>query len=82
MLKPDVFQQPYVVFRNVPYQGGDGAAADDVSSGGVLASGQTVWTQEPYNMQNRPQTATAFVEEIGIISINPRWLVRADVLSH
>ena len=82
MFKPEAFQQPYVALRNIPYQCGDPSAKGATPSGGVLGRGQTVWTKENYELKTYPRTTTAFVDDIGIISLDPRWLVRADALNH
>ena len=82
MLKPQMFQKPYVAVRHVPYICGDGSNKTDSASGGVLGRGQTVWTEETFDMRRARERAIAFVEEIGVISLDPRGLVSADVLEH
>jgi hypothetical protein len=79
MFRPDVFKQPYCAIRAVPYLCGDGSAQD--SSGGVLGRGQTVWTKEAYESKGYPASAVAFVDGVGIVSLDTRWLVRADIIS-
>ena len=82
MLRPASFMQPYVAFSNIPYLCGEQSVREfSPGSGGVLGRGQTVWTQEAYNSRTVPVVAIAFVDEIGIISLDPRGLVPADLLS-
>ncbi len=78
MLRPDAFKQPYVAIRHIPYLSCD---SSQDSSGGVLSRGQTVWTNEAYESKRYSATATAFVDEIGFVSLDSGWLVRADVLT-
>ncbi len=80
MLKPETFQQPYVACRHLPYQCGEAANDLSPSSGGVLCKGQMVWTTQSYPSTERPLSVTAFVDDIGIVSLDPHWLVRADAL--
>jgi len=44
------------------------------------ARGQMVWTTQSYPSTERPLSVTAFVDDIGIVSLDPHWLVRADAL--
>jgi len=76
----DAFQNAYVTLRNIPYLCEDASPLEGTLSGGVLATGQMVWTREVYEFENRPQSTIAFVEDIGIVSLDPRWLVRSDLL--
>ena len=77
MLKPESFTQPYVAIRNIPYVCGD-TRSEEV--GGVLSRGQLVWTEAAYEPKGYHSSTTAFVEEIGLISLYTGWLVRADIL--
>lgn len=82
MLRPAIFQRPYVAFRHIPYlRGGQSETESCPGSGGVLGRGQTVWTQKAYDPRNTPPQALAFVEEIGVVSLDPRGLVPADLLN-
>jgi hypothetical protein len=81
MHKPEMFRTPYVAMRHVPYVFGDGTKGT-VASGGVLSRGQTVWTEDDYEPRRVQRTTKVFVEGLGIVSLEGRWLVRADVLEH
>ncbi len=81
MLRPDVYRQPHVALQHIPYICGGGSTIRDSSSGGVLGRGQTVWTSDNCQSKTYQSLTSAFVEGIGIVSLDPRWLVRADVLS-
>jgi hypothetical protein len=43
-------------------------------TGGVLGKGQTVWVQSLAKTRKRPITITAYVEDIGIVSVDPHYL--------
>ena len=47
---------------------------------GVLSKGQTVWTKEAYEPTGYPASSVAFVDGVGFVSLDSRWLVRADIL--
>lgn len=74
MLKPQVFQQANVAFRNMPYTVLEGSLSDSIDSGGVLGSGQLVWTEDCLPAIARPHSARAFVDGIGMVMVDPRWL--------
>ena len=76
MLRPEVYSQSYVAIRPTPYLCGETASPG--SPGGVLRRGQTVWTRE--TPKGYPGSAPVYVDGIGIVSLDTRWLVRADVL--
>ena len=80
MDKPEAFGQANVALHNIPYVCGDGSTGQVSSFGGVLQRGRTVWTVETYHPQRRPLSVAAFVDDLGIVSLDPRWLIRADTL--
>ncbi len=80
MVKPAIFQQPYVTARNVTYAYTDESVANQPSLEGVLGSGQVVWVRETYAPRARPRSAVGFVDGIGIVVVDPRWLTRAQAL--
>jgi hypothetical protein len=49
----------------------------DFGTGGVLAKGELVWVRTLFDAEKRPISISAFVDDIGIISLDPRWLVAA-----
>ena len=74
MLKPQVFQQANVALRNLPYTVLEGSFRDPIDTGGVLGSGQLVWTESSFPAQPRPHIARAYVDGIGMVMVDPRWL--------
>jgi len=78
MLPPEPFRHSFVAVRNIPYTRRDGTRREGPFSGGVLGRGQLVWTRESGKL--RSDSVTAFVEDLGPVSLDPRWLVPADVL--
>jgi hypothetical protein len=80
MLRPEIFQQAQVAMQNVPYVLGDDYAKNPFS-GGVLGRGQIVWTQESEPSHTRVQATIGFLDGVGLVSLNPQSLIRADVLN-
>ena len=72
MVKPETFQTPLITLRNTPYDMLTGH-----SEGGVLGRGRVIWTPDPSVPSKRPRSTTAFVEEIGTVIIDGRWLKSA-----
>ncbi len=70
MNKPVAFRQPYVAARNMPYLFG---APSTQPYGGVLSKGQIVWMDDASSVRLNP--APAFVDGIGLILVDPRWLL-------
>jgi hypothetical protein len=79
MLKPEAFHEPFVALRNVPYLCGSPEDRDH-AQGGVLCQGQTVWTKYSTVPPRNVRSEAAFVEGIGVVSLNPHWLVPADLV--
>lgn len=74
MLRPQVFQQANVAVRNLPYTVLEESLRDSIDTGGVLGSGQLVWTEMSFTASPRPHSAIGFVDGIGMILVDPRWL--------
>jgi hypothetical protein len=74
MTKPDEFREAYVAIQNIPYLR---ESPQDLAGGGVLAKGQLVWIQTMFDAEERPISISAFVDDIGIISLDARWLAVA-----
>ena len=74
MTKPNEFREVYLAIQNIPYLR---ESPQDLASGGVLAKGQLVWVQTTDDAEERPNSISAFVDDIGIISLDPRWLAVA-----
>jgi hypothetical protein len=77
MTRPATFQNPHIALQNLPYSSVNGSASEAPTLGGVLCCGQIVWTAEPFTMSQRPRSALAFVEGIGTVRIDPRWITTA-----
>ena len=74
MHKPQVFQQANIAVRNLPYTVLEDSLRDSVDTGGVLGSGQLVWTESSLTARPHPHSAIGFVDGIGMIRVDPRWL--------
>ena len=73
MTKPSEFREVYIAIQNIPYLR---ESPQELVSGGVLAKGQLVWVQTMFNAEERP-TISAFVDDVGVISLDARWLAVA-----
>jgi hypothetical protein len=76
MNKPHQFQSPCLATQNIPYMFA-AEPAPATRDGGVLGKGCLVWTCEVYETQGRPPSVTAFVDDLGLISLDPRSLMKA-----
>lgn len=74
MLKPQGFQQENVAIRNLPYIAMEDSLRESLDAGGVLGSGQVVWTEATVAARPRPHSAMAYVDGIGVVRVDPRWL--------
>ena len=79
MLKPPAFQQPCLATRNLPYINLEEVAEMSLANGGVLGTGQTVWIEA----SSKPAVAscTAFVEGIGLVKVDARWLAKTEAVA-
>jgi hypothetical protein len=73
MTKPSEFREVYIATQNIPYLR---ESPQELVSGGVLAKGQLVWVQTIFDAEERP-TISAFVDDVGVISLDARWLTAA-----
>ena len=80
MARPETFHQRYVTFHPAPYLCGDGSSEPAALHGGVLRRGEIVWTKDSIDPHGRLRSTSAFVDGVGIITLDPRRLVRADAL--
>ena len=80
MVKPEAFQHQYTTLNTLPYScvGNDRASAS--FSGGVLRRGETVWVEWDARALRRPKDTVAYVEGVGLITLNAERLIRADAL--
>lgn len=76
MGRPQSFKYAFVALHNIPY-----AELDEQrrvqASGGVLSEGQVVWADHLHQWQ--PSMAMAFLESVGVVALDPRWLVPAEM---
>jgi len=78
MNRPPQFQAPSLATQNIPYLLAAEPASPITHDGGVLRKGRLVWTCEVYGSKERPHAVTAFVDDLGLISLDPHSLMRAD----
>ena len=75
MARPHEFREAAIAIRNIPYIR---VSPQDFASEGVLAKGKLVWVQTMIGAKERPISISAFVDDIGIILLDPRWLAIAN----
>lgn len=80
MLRPGVYQQAQVATRDIPYVATEGSSKEQMHDG-VVTAGQIVWTQESEPVRAHITSATAFLDGVGLVSLDPQLLMRADVLN-
>jgi hypothetical protein len=74
-MKPEEFQEAYVAIRHLPYLR---ESSHNIAGGGVLAQGQQVWIRSMDESEPEQNSIYAFVEDIGIVALDPRWLRKRD----
>ena len=78
MDRPLLYEKPYVVNRNIPYEMIEQLPSGDYLSGGVLRKGVHVWMQhEPLGTLYR-RSVSVYAENIGIIDLDPHFLSQLD----
>jgi hypothetical protein len=75
MARPHEFREACIAIRNIPYLR---VSPPHFASEGVLAKGTLVWVQTMIGAEERPTSISAFVDDFGIISLDPRWLAFAN----
>ena len=79
MLRPQQFRHAYVTLQNAPYS--CKGTSPDGHSGGVIRRGLVVWLEEAPGRSQHKRDVTAFVEHTGLVLLDGRSLVRADILT-
>jgi hypothetical protein len=77
--KPEDYKETCVISRNIPYQFEDELFKGKSMAGGVLGKGRIVWVQSSLETKKPSASAhpvSAYAEGIGIVSVDPRYLVR------
>ena len=74
-LRPPVFCDRYVAAQPTPYS--FYSKHQPALAGGVLRGGQPVWL-EPSVPQSRGGNVQAFSDQLGLIVLDSRWLMRTD----
>jgi hypothetical protein len=78
MDRPLVYEDGYVVNRNMPYEMIELLPSGAHLSGGVLAKGKRVWMQHESQGPNYCHAVSVYAEDIGIVSLDPYSLSRLD----
>lgn len=78
MDRPLVFGDSYIVNRNMPYEMIELSPFGSYLSGGVLGKGKKVWMQHESQEATYCHAVSVYVEDIGIIRVDPHCLSRLD----
>ncbi len=78
MDRPLVYQDRYVVNRNLPYEMVERMPSGDYLGGGVLGKGQRVWMRHETHPDVRGHAVSVYAEDIGLINLNRHCLSRLD----
>jgi hypothetical protein len=75
--RPTAFHEQYIATRHVPYRFIE-SRQHPSSSGGVLQEGQAVWLAQAVQRTELAWRVEAFVEDIGLVSLDRRLIKRGD----
>jgi hypothetical protein len=75
MLRPEYFSIEYEASRNMPYGIEEQAHPNMLTGGGVLKKGELVWLKEAPTGGSTAGVIPAFVEHLGVILLEARFLV-------
>ena len=73
------FDRHYLVAQPIPYRFVEPSGKTS-SSGGVLQGGQSVWLENAIERKRLSPLVRGFVDSLGVIVVDPRWLKKADGL--
>ena len=76
MARPPSFKHSFVALHNIPYVESD-TSSSGASCGGVIPQGEVVWTNHLH--QQQPAQVTAFLDPVGVVCLDPRWLVPPEL---
>lgn len=76
MARPPSFKYSYIALHSIPYveKNGDSSCG---GCGGVISEGEVVWTNHLH--QREPAQVTAFLDPVGVVCLDPRWLVPPEL---
>jgi hypothetical protein len=75
MSKPECFRVGCVTSCNMPYGIDETSRQEIPSTGGVLKKGQPVWLKESLTGRTLKTFVLAYVEHLGVVSLDARFLV-------
>ena len=75
LMKPQEYREIYTVMGNTPYQVEEDSIKGLSSDGGVLSKGRVVWVKKQVGKQSQQSLISAYAEEVGLISLDPRFLI-------
>jgi hypothetical protein len=81
MIKPESFSEAQILLQNAPYEATLERAPGRSPCGGVLPRGEVVWTRAPEPQRTGQRLAEVYSDGVGIVRLDPRILVRADILN-
>lgn len=78
MERPSVYEDTYVVNRNLAYEVVELLLTGEYLGGGVLGTGHRVWMQHEPQATTSCHTVSVYAEDIGIVNLNRHCLSRLD----
>jgi hypothetical protein len=76
MQKPENYKFPHLTTHPVMYLRINPATLLPSGGGGTLDGGQLIWTKKGFASDEEQLSALGFVEDFGMILVDPRWLKR------
>jgi len=78
MERPSLYQDSYVVNRNLAYEVIELLPSGEYRGGGVLGTGHRVWMQHEPQSMTSCHSVSVYAEDIGIVNLNRHCLSRLD----
>jgi hypothetical protein len=78
MDRPFLYGDSYIANQNMPYEMIEVLPSGSCRSGGVLGKGKRVWMRHESQATGYRHDVSVYVEDIGIIVLNPQCLSRLD----
>jgi hypothetical protein len=75
--RPSAYRERYLVVQPLPYRFHHFRQGPS-SLGGVLRAGQAVWLEQTIQRAELAAAVRAFVEDLGLVHLDPRWLRKGD----
>lgn len=78
MERPSVYEDTYVVNRNLAYEVIEQLPTGEYRDGGVLGAGHRVWMQHDPQATTSCRSVSVYIEDLGVVQLNRNCLSRVD----